>query len=196
MGNQRAAGVGPESGIPPGKDSRRHITTAIALLWVSCAAFAVIVTLPDTSQTTTLNADVSEQADVTVPATIAFAVTDVSLATPSAAQSVSATSIVLNNGQALKISRQANSTSFTPPAGGTITWAASDVSWPAPAWTGGIGSLGTLSSAAYNTVATSTANPTELSTTALKFTLAGKSTVDRCGTHSLVTTWKFESVTP
>ncbi len=172
------------------------LTLAIALLWVSCAAFAAIVTLPDTSQTTVFAAFVDEQAKVSVPTAINFAVSDVSQSTESANQAISATAVVLKDGRALKISLQANAANFTPPPGGTITWAASDVSWSAPAWTGGIGSIGALSSAAYITVAQSTANPTELSTTGLRFTLAGKSTVDRTGTHILVTTWKFESITP
>ena len=171
---------------------------ATALLLVSSVAFGVVVTLPDTSQTTTLNAEVGEQADVTVPAAISFTVSDVSSSTASSSQSVSATTIVLDDGKALKISLQANAADFTPPTGGTNTWAAADVTWDAPTWTGGTGSAGTLSSSAYNTVAQTDASPVSdfLSTSSLKLTLAAKSTVDRAGLHTLVTTWKFESITP
>ena len=172
------------------------LVLAIALLWVSSVAFGVEVPLPDTSQTTTLNANCGEQANVTAPTAITFAVSDVSQPTLSTNQAVSATSIVLGSGKALKVSLQANAANFTPPVGGAITWAASDVSWDAPAWTGGTGSVGTLSSGAFNTVSQSTANAPELSTTALVFTLAAEPTVTSAGTHSLVTTWKFESITP
>ena len=162
----------------------------------STAVVAVVVPLPDTSQTTLLTASVGTQADVSVPSGVSFSVVNAQHSTDSVVQSVSATSLVLDTGHVLKISLQANAASFTKPVGGTITWSASDVSWNAPAWTGGTGSTGSLSNTAYNTVATSTVNAAALSTTALKFTLAAKPTVDRAGDHTLVCTWKFDCVSP
>ena len=169
---------------------------AALLLLGSTTVVAVVVPLPDTSQTSVLTATVGSQAEVSVPAGVSFSIVAVGGSTNSANQSVSATSLVLDTGHMLRVSMQANAASFTKPAGGTITWAASDVSWNAPTWTGGTGITGTLSNTAYNTVADSTINATALSTTALKFTLAGKSTVDRAGDHTLVCTWKFECTSP
>jgi len=169
---------------------------AALLLLGSIAVVAVVVPLPDTSQTTLLTATVGSQADVSVPSGVSFSVLHIDTSTASPNQTVTATSLVLDTGHVLKIMLQANAASFTKPAGGTITWSASDVSWNAPTWTGGTGITGTLSNTAYNTVAASTINATALSTTALKFTLAGKSTVDRAGDHTLVCTWKFECTSP
>jgi len=169
---------------------------AVLLLLGSTAVVAVVVPLPDTSQTTLLTATVGSQADVSVPSGVAFSVFNSQQSTDSANQTVTATSLVLDTGHVLKIMLQANAASFTKPAGGTVTWAATDVSWNAPAWTGGTGATGTLSNTSYNTVATSTVNATALSTTALKFILAAKPTVDRAGDHTLVCTWKFDCVAP
>jgi hypothetical protein len=173
------------------------VTFGASLLFLgSTAVVAVVVPLPDTSQTTTLTAVVGEQANVTVPSNVGFSVFNASVSTDSSNQSVSATSIVLDSGHHLKISIQANAANFTKPAGGTDTWATSGVSWNAPAWTGGTGSTGTLSSAAYNTVAESAADPTALSTTALKFMLAANLGVLVSGDYTLLCTWKFECSPP
>jgi hypothetical protein len=167
------------------------------LFAVSTAIYAAQVTLPDTSQTTTFTANVSEQAVVSVPASITFNVTDVSSDTQATSDAtVSATTIVLADGNALKVEIKANAASFTAPTGGSVTWSASDVSWDAATWTNGTGSSGQLSSAAYTQVAVSEANASSLSTSDLTFTLAAKSTVDRAGNHTLVATWKFSSFTP
>jgi hypothetical protein len=150
------------------------------------------VTLPDTSQTTTLNANVAEQAKVQVPASISFAVNDISSSTASAGQSVTITNVVLDDAsKQLVIAVQANAATFTPPVTGAATWAPGDVTWNAATWTNATGSTGTLSNSAYNTVATCTADAAACSTTALVFTLGPKLTVKRSGTHSLVITWKF-----
>jgi hypothetical protein len=167
-------------------------------LTAGAAVAQTTVSLPDTSQETTFSADVAEVATVTVPATVHFAVASVASPTDSAVQTVSATGILLATGKALKISLQANAADFTPPSGGTITWAATDVSWNnGSTWTGitgGAGSANSLSSAAYTAVATSDVNATTLSTASLVFTLAAKGTVDRAGSHTLAATWKFESI--
>jgi hypothetical protein len=153
------------------------------------------VTLTDTSQTTTLTANVSEQARVTVPAGVTFNVTNVSASTAATAASVTVDSIVLSTAtKQLRVSLQANAASFTPPVGGAITWAAGDVAWNAATWTSATGASGTLSNAAYTAVATCAADTAGCSTTGLVFTLGAKSTVKRAGNHTLVVTWKFESI--
>lgn len=160
-------------------------------------ASADVVTLPDTSKTTTFTATVSEQAEVSASSAIAFAVEDVTSSTTNTSNaSVSATSIVIDNGNTVKVEIQADASSFSAPTGGSVTWSAANISWDAPTWTGGTGASGELSAAGYTAVATSNANASELSTTALAFTLAAKATVDRAGAHTLAATWKFSSVTP
>jgi len=153
------------------------------------------VTLTDTSQTTTLTANVSEQARVTVPAGVTFNVSNVAATTTAGAASITVSSIVLATAtKQFKVSLQANAAAFSPPVAGAITWSATDVSWNAPAWTNATGALGTLSNSAFNTVATCAADAADCSTTGLVFTLGAKSTVKRAGNHTLVVTWKFESI--
>lgn len=153
------------------------------------------VQLPDTSQTTTLTASVAEQARVTVPAGVTFTVSDVTGATAAAAAGISVESIVLSTAtQQLRISVQANAAAFTPPESGATTWDASDVSWNAASWTNATGAAGSLSNASYSTVATCTADTSACSTSGLVFSLGAKPTVKRAGSHTLVVTWKFESI--
>lgn len=153
------------------------------------------VMLPDTSQTTTLTAVVSEQARVTFPASATFTVNDVSIATASAASSVTVTNIVLATAtKQLKMSLQAETASFTPPVGGAATWSAGDVTWNAASWTNAAGATGTLSASSYNTVATCTADVAACSTSGLVFTLAANTNVKRSGNHTIVVRWKVESI--
>jgi hypothetical protein len=167
----------------------------LALMLTSVAHAQQSVSLTDTTQTTTLTAIVSEQARVTVPAGVTFNVADVGSATAATGASVAVSSIVLSTAtKQLKVSLQANAASFTPPVGGATTWSAGDVTWDAPSWTNATGASGTLNNAAYNTVATCAADVAECSTTDLVFTLGAKSAVQRAGSHTLVVTWKFESI--
>jgi hypothetical protein len=169
------------------------VLSALGLL--SGAASAAIVVLPNQSSTVTFTANVSEQCDVnTLPSAVSFNVVDHTAATNSSSETVTINNILLQNGKGLKISLEANAANFTPPTGGTVTWAASDVSWNAATWTNGTGAAGTLSNTAFNSLVTSAANAATLSTTGLIFTLAGKDTVDRAGNHTLVATWKLESL--
>ena len=168
---------------------------AMVLAFSSTAFAQQSVTLTDTSQTTTLTANVSEQARVTVPAGVTFNVTNVASNTAATAASVAVQSIVLATAtKQLHVSLQANAASFTPPVGGATTWDAGDVSWNAPAWTNASGAAGTLSNASYTSVATCTAGAADCSTTGLVFTLGAKATVQQAGNHTLVVTWKFESI--
>ena len=130
------------------------LATTFILAFASTGYAQTSVTLTDTSQTTTLTANVSEQARVTVPSGVTFNVNNVAAATAASAASVSVTGIVLATAtKQFRVSLQANAASFTAP-GGATTWSASDVTWNAAAWTNATGTLGTLSSAAYSTVAT------------------------------------------
>jgi hypothetical protein len=175
----------------------RHVVAfcGAALLLTVRANAQTTVTLPDTSQTTTLTAVVSDQAKVAVPAGVTFAVNDIASNTTAGAASVTVTNIVLATAtKQFRISLQADSATFTPPVGGAATWSATAVSWNAATWTNASGTAGTMSSSAYNTVATCTADAATCSTTGLTFTLAADTTVKRSGNHTLVVRWKFESI--
>lgn len=175
----------------------RAFEATLLVVFLSSTAFAqAAVTLPDTSQTTTLNANVAEQAKVQVPATVNFAVNDISAITYSSGQSVTITNIALSTGtKQLKISLQANAANFTPPVALAATWAASAISWDSDdVWTNASQATGTLSSSAYTQVATCTADAAACSTTGMVFNLAANTSVKRSGTHSLVVTWKFEAI--
>jgi hypothetical protein len=170
---------------------------AIGIVGSGVAHAQTTVPLPDSSQTTTMTASVSEQAKVVVPATITFNVSNVgAVTTSSAAATVTITQIVLSSAtNQLQVSMQANAASFTPPVSGATTWSASDVSWLAPTWTNGTGAGGTLSHKAFTEVGTCTADTASCSTTgSLWFYLAANNSVKRSGNHTLVVTWKFESI--
>jgi hypothetical protein len=161
------------------------------------SASAAVLTLPDSSLSSTFSADVSEQATCTVPSTIHFTVSNIAASTASSTQNVDCESVVLADGNALKISLEADGANFAFPAGGATAYAAGDVSWTAVAWTGGVGGLGTSGtlSTSFGAVATSTANAGALSTTALVFTLAVPGTAPtRSGSYTLGAHWKFESI--
>ena len=177
------------------------LITALALILGGTAAARAqsTVSLPDTSQSTTFDAEVSEQAHVSVPSTVTFNVNDVGGITTASAASVSATNIVLaSSTKQLKISLQAAAASFTPPVSGASTWAAGDISWASTTWTGasGPGSSvgGTLSNSAYQPVVYCDGDVSTCSTTALVFQLAANSAVKRAGSHTLIVNWKFESI--
>lgn len=153
------------------------------------------VVLPDTSQTTTVSVTVSEQARVAVPSGVSFSVTNVGASTVAPAVTITIDQIVLGSAtRQLRLSLRADAASFTPPAPGETTWSAGDISWNAAAWTAASGVSGTLSAATFDTVATCDAGATACSTTGLVFSLASKPAVQRSGTHTLVVTWKVESI--
>lgn len=167
----------------------------ISVLGAQNAHAQTTVTLPDSSLTTLFTASVSEQARVVVPASVTFNVTNVGNSTAAGNASVTIDQVVLATAtKQLKVSVQAAAASFSAPAGGGATWAASDVSWNNASWTSATGASGTLSSGAYNTVATCDAGTTSCSTTALVFTLGANPAVSRSGNHTLTVTWKVESI--
>lgn len=175
---------------------RSSMIVALTVTTAALASAQTAVILPNSSQTTTLTANVSEQAQVTVPVGVTFNVTNVGASTAASAASVTVDNIVLATAtKQLKISLQANAASFTPAVALATTWAAGDVVWNAATFSnGGTGASGTLSNSAYNTVATCAADVSACSTADLVFTLAAKASVKRSGNHTLVMTWKFESI--
>ncbi len=174
--------------------------TTVLLLAAAAAGAQTPVTLPDSTRTTTLSASVSEQATITVPAAVAFSVTNVTAQTTATDASISLANIVLATAtKQVKISLMANAGSFTPSVGGATTWSATDVSWTTPnggggSWVNGVRVNGTLSSSVFGEVATCTADAASCSTTGLSFKLAAKPTVQRSGGHTLSVTWKVESI--
>lgn len=178
--------------------SCRKVLFALSVSLVSAAGVAVAqttVTLPDTSQTTTLTATVTPQARVTVPASVSFNVTNVASSTAASAATVTVDNIVLESAtKQLRVSIQAGDANFTPPTAGATTWSAGDVTWNAATWTNGAGAGGTLSNSSYTEVAECDADAASCGTTGLIFTLGAKSTVKRSGNHTLSITWKFESI--
>ena len=175
----------------------RFAVSVLLVLALSGAGYAAVVTLSNETQTTTFTANVTEQANVTVPATVTWTVDAISSSSPSADAPVSAAAIVLNDGQALKISIAPDATDFTPPTNGIVTWASNAISWVG-SWTGGTPNNGTMSATAttYTKVVDTAANAASVASTSLVFTLAAKAGVDRAGAHTLAATWKFESFTP
>jgi len=174
---------------------RTSAIVAFAVFTAAVASAQTGVTLPDSSQSTTLTADVSEQAQVSVPAGVTFNVTDVTKSTDSASASVSASNIVLATAtKQLKVYMRANGAGFTAPVQDATTWSAGDVSWNAATWSNGTGATGTLSNAGFTEVAACDADAASCGTTGLVFTLASKSTVKRSGAHTLAVTWKFEGI--
>lgn len=175
--------------------ARASMTAVFSAMTVGLAsAQGSVVTLPDAATgSTVLTATVSEQARVTVPVAVAFAVTNVSKPTTSTALSVTVDGIVTADNARLKTSITASAASFVAADGGT-TWSASDVSWNAATFSnGGSGASGTLANGAYNTVAVCTADVESCSAVDLVFTLAAKPTITRSGPHTLTMAWKFES---
>jgi len=174
-----------------------YLATALfAVAVTASSAYAqTAVLLPDTSQTTLMTATVSEQARITVPAAVSFAVTNVGNGTNASAANVAVDRIVLATAtKQLKISIQAAGSSFTAPVLGAVTWAAGDISWNAPSWTRAAGAAGTLSASSFTQIATCDPDAPDCSTTGLVFTLGAKPSVQRAGNHTLVVTWKVESI--
>ena len=174
---------------------RKIALFAGSVLIAATASAQTTVTLESTSQSTAAVANVSEQARVTVPASVTFNVTNIASSTAATAASVTVDNIVLaDEDKQLKISIQAAGASFSHSENGATTWSAGDISWNAATWTNATGASGTLSNSTYNAVATCNANVAGCSTTGLVFTLGANSSVKRSGNHTLNLTWKFESI--
>jgi hypothetical protein len=174
---------------------RTSMIVALTAITAGLASAQATVFLPDTTQSTLLTANVSEQAQVTVPAGVTFNVTNISQATAAAPASVTVNNIVLATAsKTLKISVYGAAATFTPSVAATPTWAVADVSWGiatfAPAGTATLGTLA-LTPVAIVTCGAAVAS---CSTTNLVFTLAPNVAVTRSGSHTLSMIWKFESI--
>jgi hypothetical protein len=151
------------------------------------------VILPDTSQTTGIVVNIMEQATVTIPSITFFTVANISVPTVSGPATVALSGLLRKTSSTgVALSLRANAAQFTPPQSGAPTWSAADVSWAPGTWTGATGSAGVLSHASFTRVATCATDG--CSTNTLQFTLGPKPSVTRSGQHTLVVTWKIESL--
>ena len=136
-------------------------------------------------------------ANVTIPSSVSFAVTNVNIATTGSPGpvTVSYNTAILVSGQRLRFSVQADTTTFAAPGGGG-TIAASNVSWTTANAAGGTGSNGTLSGSTFVLVYQSNAyGLTPLSGSVdLTFHLAAPGSSIRAGVHSLTMRWKIEAI--
>jgi len=173
-----------------------RVLPAACILLLLAADCAFPIALPNEMQQSSIIATVMEQAQITVPGTIVFNVTNVTQDTRISGLGVSATSVCLESGKALRIELKADAADFTPPSGGAPTWVASDVSWEAGSWTGGAGVAGTLSDSAYNKVAESSVNASELSNSDMAFTILARPAIKYAGQYTVTGTWRFSSFTP
>lgn len=151
------------------------------------------VILPDTSQTTSVVVNIMENVTVTIPSVTFFTVANIAAPTTSTPMTVGTSALMRKTtSTGVALSMRAAAPQFTPPQAGAVTWAAGDVAWQAGTWTGATGSAGVLSSAAFTRVAA--CGTTGCSTSSFTLTLAPKPSVSRAGAHSLVVTWKIESL--
>lgn len=171
---------------------RTAIVAAIVAISAGVASAQGAMTVSGNTQTL-FTANVSEQVQVVLPANVAFAVTNINAATSSALQTVTLSNIVLSSAsKTLRMSVSAPA-AFTTSVVGSPTYAVGDVSWNASTFTSGTGILGTLA-ATDVVLATCVAAVTTCGTTNLIFTLAPNTGVIRSGAHTLMMTWKFESM--
>ena len=136
----------------------------------------------------------TESVKITVPAAVAFAVTNVSnntTGTPNPT-TVSFASLSVLSGRVLRISVKADG-DFTPASGAAIP--ASNVSWVTSSPTNGTGTNGTLSTSAYGQLFQSQLSKNSGSIR-VAWTLAAPGGGIRSGAHTLTLRWKLESVVP
>ncbi len=136
----------------------------------------------------------ADTVDVSMPAAVAFFVTDISSPTPGNPSptpvTFSSASLKKNRGVRMSIRADGN---FTGPGGSSIP--ASAVSWTVSSATGAIATGGTLGTTSYTEVlqgmADAVAGGAELS-----WTLAPITGPVRAGSHTLTIRWRIESVKP
>jgi len=165
----------------------RMAATALKLCLLVVAVLA-LGSLAAAAPTPTVN--------VTVPAFVSFAVTNVKVSTTGSPNpfTVSFTNAKDFKKLAFRISVKAVAGSFTPPAGPSIP--ASKVSWSIVSAQNGTGYNGTLSSTAYTIVYQSVLEPSSGSVR-LAWSLAAPGASGlRAGNHTLSLTWRLEAVVP
>jgi hypothetical protein len=177
---------------------KRVLSLSIVALAMATAAGATdTVALPGNStQTTELTATVSEQATVTVPTAISFAVVNIGAQTLGSAAAVSVTGILLNTGKNLEISVKAGGDFVTTGSGTGTAFSAGDVIWTGGTgthWTGIADSTG-LSTSTFKAVATCDGTQTSCSTSDAGFKLKANSAVTLLGAQALTMTWHFASI--
>ena len=133
-----------------------------------------------------------ESVSISLPATVSFTVTDVSVSASAGPSVITFSSAALTTGHALRVSLKADG-DLTPPTGPAIP--ASNVSWTTSSVTQGVGSNGTLSKTVYNQVYQSQANPTPGGFN-LSWTLSAPGTPRNAGSHQATLRWKVEAITP
>ena len=139
-------------------------------------------------------ATAQELVTVTVPANVSFSVTNVAsdtVGSPSAAR-VSFSGLIVFPLRVLRISVTAGAASFTPPSA-SLAIPASNVRWTTSNASGGSGSNGTLSSAAWTQIFQSSLLATS-GRVDLTWTLGAPGGGIRAGTHTLTVRYKFESM--
>ena len=141
------------------------------------------------------SAGAQEMVSITVPPAVSFLVTNVSSSTTGSPipTTFSFASANLDLGKSLRVSVQADASTFTPPSGSRIP--ASKVTWRILGAAGGVGSNGTLNSTSYTLVYQTNPNPTSGQVN-LEWTLAPPGNGIRAGAHQLAIRWKVESITP
>jgi hypothetical protein len=141
-------------------------------------------------------AHASDKVDITIPASVSFAVNNISATTTGTPVTftVSFSNAKLKHTDALRISVMANSTAFTPP-NGTTQIPASTVTWTTSNAVHGAGSNGTLNATQFTQVYQSDLDPSSGSV-AITWRLTGAPVGIHSGSHTLSLTWKLEAVTP
>jgi len=153
-----------------------------------CAAVLAAFTLGHTARA-------ADSVTVSVPAFLGFNVVDVTRSTPGAPSpfSVMFSDAVLGPGDSIRMSVQANTSDFIPPAGPAIP--VTNVTWTTSNAVRSTGSSGTLLSDSYSQVLISNPNAASGSVD-LAWTLAAPGGGIRAGNHTLTASWKVESVSP
>jgi hypothetical protein len=150
-------------------------------------AIAFLLALP-------AGAAAQEMVTISVPASISFGVTNVAVdtvANPSQAR-VSFSGLVVLPLRVLRVSVRADAAAFTPPSPSTGIPSA-NVRWTTSNASGGTGSNGALSSAAWTQIFQSSALVTS-GHVDLTFTLGAPGGGIRAGNHTLTIRYKFESM--
>jgi hypothetical protein len=165
------------------------------ILAVTSGSQAWSVPLPDEAQNTTFTANVSEQVDVTLPASISFSVPNINVESSSDPQTVSVTNAILMDGRKLRLEIAPLWEWFDLPINGLGDYAASDVSWTGT-WTNGTANNTSMSAtpgAYVKLVDMTNANASSLSCTDLVFTLSAKPEINAAGQYQMPITWRISS---
>jgi hypothetical protein len=137
-------------------------------------------------------AEAQESVRITVPAGVSFTVTDVSANTSASPARVSFDTAILLPLRRLRISVRADAANFTSPLPAGALIPAAKATWTTSNASGGTGSSGTLSSAAY-TVAFESSLLALSGGVDVNWTLTAPGGGVRAGAHTLVVRYKLES---